>query len=154
MYSKPHLGLLVICCLEFSIPAVAQLDSSALRGKFGAPLHRETYRIPSGFDLIVDFGANGQACKLELPALMPSHEAVSNTSVMRARMYAFLWELVPPAMRGKELGQRMQAMGVISMLSVDYDYVVVNELRHGDQFGNDTITVTFKDNQCQDPSGR
>jgi hypothetical protein len=45
---------------------MAQLDSAALRAKFGAPLHPETL-------------AENQVCKLEVPAEMPSkvHEALA-----------------------------------------------------------------------------
>jgi hypothetical protein len=32
---------LAVGCLLFALPALAQLDSAALRAKFGAPLNRE-----------------------------------------------------------------------------------------------------------------
>jgi hypothetical protein len=81
-----------ICCLLFALPVAAQLDSYALRAKFGAPLSRETYHLPQGFDLTVDYGAANQVCRLEVPANP------------RQEMQDFLAELVPNSMRGKELG--------------------------------------------------
>ena len=51
--------------------------------------------MPEGFDLVVDYGANSQVCKLQVPALMPTTESVDNATVMRQRMYHFLSELVP-----------------------------------------------------------
>lgn len=151
MRSNLHTGLVVICCLGFALPAFAQFDSSALRTKYGAPLNREIFRMPSGFDLTVDYGANNQACRLEVPALMPTDEKVSNTDAMKQRMYAFLAELVPASIRGKELNGRANVMSTISLVSVEYEHVIINELQHADQpFGNNTIIVMFKDNPCPD----
>lgn len=135
-----------ICCSGFTLPAVAQLDSSALRAKYGPPSNRETFHMPAGFDLIVDYGTANQVCKLEVPALMPSHEKVSNADEMKRRMYDFLADLVPAAMRGKELGQGIIMLGAISLLSIDYEHVMIGEAQHADQpFARDnTITVTFK----------
>ena len=143
-----------MCCLALAVPAFAQLDSSALRAKYGSPLNRETFRIPPGFDLIVDYGAGYQACKLELPALMPTNEKISRGSEMKQRMYDFLGDLVPSPMRGKELGRRMEAMGAISVSSVEYEHVTVSELADANQpFGhNNTITVRFKNGECLDPA--
>jgi hypothetical protein len=130
----------------FVIPAVAQLDSSALRSKYGPPLNRETFHMPAGFDLILDYGTANQVCKLEVPALMPTEEKVSNSEEMKRRMSDFLADLVPAAMRGKELRQMMNIHGIISLLSIEYEHVTINELQYAAQpFGRDnTITVTFK----------
>jgi hypothetical protein len=155
MSSRLHAGIFAICCLGFTLPATAQLDSAALRIKYGSPLNRETFRMPAGFDLIVDYGANNQVCKLGLPALMPTSEKVSNAAEMRQRMYSFLAELVPYSMRGKELNQGVMAMGAISTLFVEYEHVTVVELQLENQpFGNNTITVTFKNGNCQRPAGQ
>jgi hypothetical protein len=156
MSSKLHAGVFAICCLGFTIPAVAQLDSSALRAKYGSPLHRETFHMPSGFDLIVDYGASNQVCKLELSALMPQHgKVISSVSEMKQRMYDFLAELVPRSMRGKELGRGNYLFGAISLLSVEYEHVTIVEPKDENQpFGNNTITVSFKTNNCQTPPGQ
>src|SRR5260370_26438733 len=150
MSSKLHSGLLTICCLGFVIPARAKLDRSAVRAKYGVPLNRETFHMPAGFDLIVDYGAANQVCKLEVPALMPKNEKVSNADEMKRRMYDFLADLVPAAMRGKELGRMMEMHGMISISSVEYERVTIHELQYADQpFGNNTITLTFKDCETQ-----
>ena len=155
MKSNLHLGLVVMCCFGFTLPAAAQLDSFALRAKYGAPLDRETFRMPAGFDLVVDYGANRQVCRLEVPALMPSHEKISNTATMKQRMYVFLSDLVPGSTRGNELRQWATVMGTVSLLSVEYEHVIINELQHADEpFGKNTITVAFKDTQCQNLSAQ
>ncbi len=106
--------------------------------------------MPSGFDLIVDYGANNQVCRLEVPALMPTDEKISNATLMKQRMYSFLSDLVPGSARGKELRQRVTMSGTISLLTIEYEHVTINELQHADQpFGNNTITITFNDNKCQ-----
>jgi hypothetical protein len=128
--------------LALSFPATAQLDSGKLRAKFGAPLHRETFRMPAGFDLVVDYGGSGSVCKVQTPAMMPSTERVSNTDVMRQRMLDFLSELIPPAMRGTELRKNMAQMGINSILMIEYEQVVLTASQY-------TVSVTFKNSECQ-----
>ena len=45
--------------------------------------------------MVVDYGANRQVCKLQVPALVPTTESVDNATVMKQRMDHFLAELVP-----------------------------------------------------------
>jgi hypothetical protein len=151
MNSKLLLGRFVIC---FTLPAVGQLDSAALRAKFGAPLNRETFHMPSGFDLIVDYGVSHQVCKLKLPALMPTNEEVRRASEMKQRMHEFLEEIVPGSMRGKELGQLTSVMSLTSQTSVEYEHVTISELQYANRPFNDTITVTFKNDNCQNLTGQ
>jgi hypothetical protein len=149
MVSKLRLTQLLLCCFSFSLPAAAQLDSAALRVKYGTPLNRETFHMPAGFDLVVDYGSSYQACRLQVPALMPNTEEVANSEVMKQRMYDFLGELVPASMRGKELRRMSQAMGLVSLFSIEYEHVTVRELQVGQPFSQDnTITMTFKSDSC------
>jgi hypothetical protein len=140
--------MLAICGLGFALPAAAQLDSCALRAKYGSPLNRETFHTPAGFDLVVDYGTGNQVCKLEMPALMPVSAGVSRESERNQRMHDFLADLVPPSIRGEELGRMAQVQGVISVTSIDYAHVSISEMQslHRDQ---DTVTVMFKDYDCQ-----
>jgi len=143
--------VIAVCCLGFALPGAAQLNSSDVRAKFGAPLHRETFHMPQGFDLVVDYAPDSQVCKLVVPALMPSTEKVQNSEVMKQRMYEFLAQLVPSSMRGKELGRRAVSVGLPSMTSVDYEQVVIDELQNaGGPFGNDTIIVRFRNASCHE----
>jgi len=153
MVSRLRLVQLLVCCFSFAVPAVAQLDSTALRMKSGTPLNRETFHMPAGFDLIVDYGSSNQVCRLQVPALMPTTEQVSNSEVMKQRMYDFLGELVPASMRGKELRRMSQAMGLVSLFSIEYEHVTVRELQIGQPFSQDnTITVTFENDGCHSTS--
>ena len=93
-----------LCLLAFALPAAAQLDSSQLRAKFGAPLDREISHVSPGFDLVVDHGADHQVCTLQVPAVMPTDSQVRNGAEMKQEMYAFLADLVPDSMRGKQGG--------------------------------------------------
>src|ERR1700733_11949672 len=121
-----HSVVFAICCLGFTLPAAAQLNSSALRSKYGPPLNRETFHMPEGFDLVVDYDAANQACKMEVPALMPTNATVSNSEEMKKRMYDFLADLVPAAMRGKELARSAFMSGMTSISSVEYEYVTIH----------------------------
>lgn len=136
--------------LVFSSFAYGQLDSLALRAKLGTPLHRETFHMPAGFDMIADYSAGGRVCRLEVPALMPSDEKVSNTDVMRQRMYGFLADVVPLAMRGLKLREMTQMIGMASLTTIDYENVSIHEMRVGANAfdrGN-TISVVFKNERC------
>ena len=143
-----------ICCLGFALPAVAQLDSYALHAKYGSPLNRETFHLPAGFDLVVDYGATTRVCKIELPALLPSKEKISNTSEMKQHMYEFLAELVPSAIRGKELQRFAEMHGLLSLAYVEYEHVTISEAQNANQPWDDRITVRFKDYDCQTPPGQ
>jgi hypothetical protein len=121
-----------------------------LGGKFGPALNRETFRMPSGSDVIVDYGPDNEVCKLEVPALMPSNEKVANADVMKQRMYDFLLDLVPPSMRGRELGRFFAAAGAISWSTIDYEHITISELRQANPFDSrNTITVSFKSDTCR-----
>jgi|ERR1700722_9436347 hypothetical protein len=149
MSQKSALGLFVLC-LFCALPATAQLDSYTLRSKLGAPLNRETYHLPQGFDLIVDYGAANQVCKLEVPAEMPRHENASDASDARQRMQDFLLDLVPGSMRGKELNRLIDYAGAASALSVEYEHLTIVENRHaGRSSRGETITVMFKNDDCR-----
>ncbi|HTX33627.1 MAG TPA: hypothetical protein VME43_01350 [Bryobacteraceae bacterium] len=147
---------LLVACLAFTLPAAAQLDSPALRAKFGEPLNRQTFHLPAGFDLVVDYGASQQVCKLQVPALMPTKENPANATAMKRQMYTFLADLVPDAMRGKQLNAGATVMGTMSLLYTDYEHVRITELLIGTApFSQDnTITVTFKNSDCQSPEGQ
>ncbi len=132
----------------------AQLDSAALRSKFGEPLNRETFHLPEGFDLVVDYGPGQQVCKLEVPALMPANENPANTSTMNRRMYGFLADPIPDSVRGKELRRMLEAMGALSVEFVEYEHVTISESHDANQPLHGTITVRFKNADCQVPAGQ
>jgi len=137
MNSKLNLARHALICLLFALPAAAQLDSSVLHAKYGAPLKRETFHMPQGFDLTVDYGAGSQVCKLEVPAFAMQ------------QMRDFLADLVPNAMRGKELNRLLNYSGAASALFVEYENVTVVESRYANSPQRDTITVSFHNVACK-----
>ena len=154
MRTKGHLAPLLVLCLSFALSAAAQLDSAALHAKFGTPLNRETFHMPAGFDLVVDYGANSHVCKLQVPALMPSTEKiVANGTVMKQRMYDFLSELVPDSIRGKELSRGTIFFGSNSRIFIEYENVMVMESDFGPFNHDNTITITFKRDDCRSSVG-
>ena len=138
---------LAVCCLLLALPAAAQLDSYTLRAKFGAPLNRETFHIPQGFDLTVDYGAGNQVCRLEVPAEMPPQPDVSGPFNPRQQMQDFLADLVPASMRGQELNRGMTQMGLAWASFVEYEHVMIVETGHGDT--RNPTTVRFKTEGCR-----
>ncbi len=135
-----------VCCLLLALPALAQLDSYALRAKFGTPLNRETFQVPQGFDLTVDYGAGNQVCRLEVPAEMPPQPNASGPFNPTQQMRDFLAELVPASMRGKELNRGMMHMGLAWFSIVEYEHVMIVETGHGDT--RNPTTVRFKTEGC------
>ena len=151
--SETACGSVARLCFSLTLSAVAQLDSAALHAKFGIPLNRETFRMPAGFDLVVDYGANSQVCKLQVPALMPTTESVANATVMKQRMYHFLSELLPASIRGKELTRGTILLGSNSMIFIEYENVFVNELDAGPFNDDNIITITFERDDCRSAVG-
>jgi hypothetical protein len=145
-----HFCRLAVSCLALALPAAAQLDSSQLRVKFGAPLDREIFHVPPGFDLVVDYGVGHQVCTLQVPAVMPTDSQIKNGTEMKQKMYALLADLVPDAMRGKEMGRGMGTTGAFSTVGfTEYEHVTIVETYSGSK---DTITVRFKNPACQQPA--
>jgi len=147
MQSRLRLALFALCCL----PAFAQLDSSTLHAKLGQSLNQETFHMPAGFDLIVDYGIGTTlVCKLEVPALMPHETAKAwNITVQKQRMYDFLADLVPDSMRGKSGGTVHFQSGLLSQMTTEYENVTVSEIQNDSQPETGTITIKFKTAGCQ-----
>lgn len=149
MSSKLHRSRFVLCFL-FALPAAAQLDSAALRAKFGEPLHRETFHMPQGFDLMVDYGPGDQICKLTVPADPPPPPNASGGFNGRQAMRDFLADLVPSSMRGKELRRMMEQFGIVSVSITEYEHITIAESDlAGSQAHGDTLTVAFNDPSCR-----
>ena len=146
-------GLRLLCLLALAFPAAAQLDSSALRAKFGSPLPRETFHMAAGFDVVADYGPNGQVCKLEVPGLMPSNETVANIETMRRRMYAFLLDLVPAPVRGAG-GQAFASTTGAShtVFITQYEKVTITEVRSTQDPMGGSIAVQFNSDGCPKPA--
>jgi hypothetical protein len=133
-----------------AVPAFAQLDSSALRAKFGAPINRETFHMPEGFDLVVDYNAVRQVCKIEAPALMPvPKDQVANSQAMKQRMYDFLLALIPAPMRVEERTLGTTVVGRVSVTFSDYGPVSISEMQVDGEHGKGTLTLRFKAIACQ-----
>ena len=116
-------------------PETAQLDSATLRAKFGEPLNRETFRVRPEIEIAVDYGANRQVCRIEVPALAEYDRQ------------ELLTELVPDSMRGKELNRFMMSTGAFSGVSTtEYEHITISQSESG---RNDTIHVIFKDPACR-----
>ena len=148
MAAKLHFRLLAIGGFGLVSCAFAQIDgsrfSSDLRAKYGPPLARETFIARPGIEMIVDYAANGNVCRIQLPPAGPGREpGVEAVQVVDD----FLAELVPLAMRGRELRRLYIAIGAPSMSSVEYENVTISESLQDRR--RTRVTVTFKNEECQ-----
>lgn len=126
--------------------AFAQIDTFHLRSKYGAPLDRETFTVRPGIEMVVDYGPAKQVCRIQLPSGMRIVGDVPPGAIAKQQIDQVLNEVVPPSLRGKELGGMATATGAIIMFSTDYEHVTISELKNG-AVGTG-ITVIFKDPAC------
>jgi len=144
---------IAVLLIAFSVGATAQTVgadvATDLRARFGPPLHRETFLIPAG-EMVVDYAATGDVCRIHLPAFAPEEDRPGVSSAKA--MDEFLLKLVPLNVRGKELGRMAAATGAPAISTVEYENVAISEMLQG---GTRTgMTVTFKLETCADPVTR
>ena len=135
--------------IVLALSASAQIDATKfaadLRAKYGPPLAREVFAVPPGIEMAVDYAANGHICRIQLPPVAPGRHSAVKTA---QGVDEFLVELIPPAMRGKELGRTMMAVGAPSASMIAYENVaIVRSFHAGVPSG---ITVTFPHEECHD----
>jgi hypothetical protein len=126
--------------------AFTQIDTVHLRSKYGAPLDRETFTVRPGIEMVVDYGPSKQVCRVQLPSGRQIVGDVPPGAITKQQIDEVLNEVVPPSLRGKELGGMATGSGVGVMTSNDYEHVTISEFKNA---GVGTgITVTFKDPAC------
>ena len=136
----------VILCLGFAPVLFGQIDASQLREKYGAPLARETFTISPGFEIVVDYGPDQQVCRLELPAFALDKSGARSSQ----RVDDALLELVPLAMRGKQVGALLDYASRASIKITDYQHISIGEPQDPDHPGWRTgVNVVFKREDCQ-----
>jgi hypothetical protein len=104
-------------------------SSSEFRAKLGAPLARETFVPRPGIEMVVDYGAGGLVCRIQLPAIAaePSRPGVLTPQAIDN----FLLDLLPLSVRGKELHRMVMAMGAPSVSSVEYENLIIARSSQG-----------------------
>ena len=121
----------------------------------GTDPYRPAFTARSKLPLVVDYGVGHQVCTLQVPAVMPTDANVQNADDMKQKMYAFLAELVPDALRGKEGLRAVLVSGAFSRSLVEYEQVTISEANYANQpFDSiyNTITLKFKNPACQQPT--
>ena len=153
--AKLPLVLFGLCGWGLASPVFAQIDASALRVKYGLPLSTETFTIQPGIEMIVDYGPHNQVCRLQLPGSIYTRGSVSPGFVTKQQIDDVLTDLVPPSMRGEDLGRLFEAMGRASVLVVEYEHVTISEPQDPDHSGRRTgVAVRFKTEDCREQDGR
>jgi hypothetical protein len=137
----------------FTMSALAQIDGAKfaadVRAKYGAPLSRQTFKIPAG-EMVVDYATNGNICRIRLPSMGPEEgqPGVSSTKALDD----FVLKLVPLTLRGKELRRMAESTGLHSVSTIEYQNVVIAEGSLGrERIG---VTVSFTTEKCQDQPGQ
>jgi hypothetical protein len=135
-----------ILSLVATSSAFAQIDAFSLRSKYGPPLDRETFTVRPGIEMIVDYGPSKSVCRIQLPSGMRIVGTVPLGTVTKQQIDEILDEVIPPAIRGKEIKRGLTAMGAAMFSLTDYEHVSIGEAQNAD-IGKG-ITVTFKDAAC------
>ena len=136
------LTLFVVCCSS----AFAQMDTSSLRAKYGEPLARETFQVRSNIEAVVNYGTGHQVCKIDLPpgSYVNPPRGASNQDVDQV-----VDELIPPSVRGKEMGAGVASAGRASLRLTEYEHLTISEPQDPDHPGQRTaVTITFKRPDC------
>ncbi len=122
---------------------VGQIDSYQLRAKYGPPLDQEMFTISPGFQILVDYGPDQQACRLDVPL---------NQTGVRSRKQAddVLSELAPMSMRGKQLSSGIFMSGLYSVKHTVYQHVVIYEPGSANAVPN-RLSVSFNREVCRNP---
>ena len=135
------LTLFVVCCTAFG-----QMDTSTLRAKYGEPIARETFQVRRDIEAVVNYGTGHKVCRIDLPPgsyVNPPHGA-SNHDVDEV-----IDELVPPSVRGKEIGTGALSLSRASVRLSEYEHVTISEPQDPDHPGQRTaVTITFKRPDC------
>lgn len=96
--------------------AFAQVsDAYSLRAKYGQPLDREIFTA--------DYGPSKQVCKIQLPSGKKIVGTAPVGAITKDQINEVLNEVVPPSMRGKELGRMMQGTGAPMLFTTEYEQV-------------------------------
>jgi hypothetical protein len=114
-----------------------ELDTIALRKKYGEPVARETFQVRPNIQIVVSYGRSNQVCRIEFPI-----------SLTRQDLEDVIDELLSPSERGKEIGHSRWIFGGYSVSHVEYENIIISE-REGGTAG---VTLTFKRPDCQQPN--
>jgi hypothetical protein len=141
------LTLFVVCCSS----AFAQMDTTTLRTKYGEPLARETFQVRPNIEAVMNYGTSHQVCRIDLPpgsymnivGEIPPHFAT------KQQVDEVIDELVPPSVRGKEIGTGALSLSRASVRLIGYDHLDIAEPQDPDHPGQRTgVTITFKRPDC------
>lgn len=149
MAAKGNALVLVVCGFGFAWLAFGQLDgwkfASDLRAKYGPPLARETFTVRPGMEMVVDYAADGNVCRIQLPPVGPGRQPGVTTP---QAVDDFLVELLPASIRGQTTGGFAEASGLASVKTTEYENLTIAEAFGGE--GRTGVTVTFKNETCKD----
>jgi len=99
--------------------------------------------------MIVDYSPTANhACRLEFPGQAPFPKDVGlGVGVnLKKLLDDIVAEIVPPAMRGKELGKMMQSSGLSSLQTTTYEHLTISEPMTGNN--RTAVIVIFQNPDC------
>ena len=140
---------LMIFVLTASV-AFGQMTTDSLRSKYGNPLSRETFTVRPGLQVIADYAASGRVCRLQFPASDNVVGEAAPGELTTKMVDEALEEVVPAGVRGKEVNGRTAYLGAFSMLSTEYDHVIIIRPQNFNTPRRGEIVVLFKGELCLD----
>jgi hypothetical protein len=133
------LALLTVLALIVTSSAIAQVNASSLRATYGPPLDRETFEVRPGIELIVDYGPNKQACRIQLPSGDLYAGSAPAGSITKQQIDEVIEELVPLSTRGKDGNRMVMETGAHMISIVEYEQVKISEMTAGGQGDHDHL---------------
>lgn len=147
----------LVCLLDLALPVSASTRFRSIARQIRATARPGSVPCPARVRPCGRLRAGHQLCTLQVPAMMPTDSQVMNGAEMKRKMYAFLWDLVPDSMRGKEMGRYVLMMGAFSVSTVEYEHVMISEANYANEAFDsirNTITVRFHSVACQQPTAQ
>ena len=139
----------IALCLVWASSSLGQIDAATLRMKYGAPLNGETFKVRPNIEMVVNYGPNGQVCRIELP---PGENTVGQPPpdiATTQQVDEVLNEVIPASIRGKDTGRHILVSGMnsVSQMTTEFEHLLISAAYHGDT--RPTLSITFKDEACR-----
>ncbi len=118
---------LVGCLFVLLFPAGAPQTSVEFHARYGKP-DAERFNVRWGLMLTVEYGTDGQACRMRIGPHYDINRFGPDAAAPPDMVADILNEVVPPEMRGKELGPGEKIYGSCAgaLLPTEYENVKIN----------------------------
>ena len=142
--------VVIVAFLGLCSATFGQINATTFRLKYGVPLkndasaNTETFKVRNNIEMLVNYGASGQVCRIGFPQSEPAIRQAYTDAETNRQLHEVLDELVPTSTRGKKIRSMLEQLGLHSVDMTEYENLTILEV--GPQT---SITVTFTNEGCK-----